>query len=119
MNTTAQFISYRQTGWFSRIVTDYISDTELLKPFYQHPVSVDGLKAAIADRKKYPTNRKLLVDELKKQYAGEILSAKQQSQNFWRVSSGQWVQNLLLQRGPPCTKWSNTLFVCFLALIYT
>jgi bacillithiol synthase len=68
MTTTAQFISYNNTGFFSKIVSDYISGNDLLKPFYSHPVSIDGIKAAITARKKYPTNRKALVDVLKKQY---------------------------------------------------
>ncbi len=78
MNTTAQFISYSSTGFFSTIISDYISGNELLKPFYNHPVSVDGIKAAIEERKKYPTNRKLLADVLKNQYAHESLSPRQQ-----------------------------------------
>jgi bacillithiol synthase len=68
MTTTAQFISYNNTGFFSTIVSDYISGNDLLKPFYSHPVSIEGIKAAITARKKYPTNRKELVEILKKQY---------------------------------------------------
>jgi bacillithiol synthase len=68
MTTAAQLISYNSTGFFSTIVSDYISGNDLLKPFYSHPVSLDGVKAAIAARKKYPTNRKVLVEVLKKQY---------------------------------------------------
>lgn len=69
MSTTAQFISYGTTGSFSKLVTDYISGNEMLQPFYQHPVSLEGIKAAIEKRKQYPTNRKLLVDALTQQYA--------------------------------------------------
>ena len=77
MDSTAQIISYTSTGFFSKIVLDYISGNDLLKPFYQHAVSIDGIKAAIEERKKYPTNRKVLVDVLQKQYAEIILTAKQ------------------------------------------
>lgn len=76
MSTTAQFISYGTTGAFSKLVTDYISGNEMLQPFYKHPVSTEGIKAAIAQRKQYPTNRKLLVDALTQQYAAVTPSDK-------------------------------------------
>ncbi len=69
MSTTAQFISYGTTGAFSKLVTDYISGNEILQPFYQHSFSLDGIKAAIEQRKQFPTNRKLLADALTQQYA--------------------------------------------------
>ena len=78
MNTTAQFISYSSTGVFSTIISDYISGNALLKPFYNHPASIDGIKSAIENRKKYLTNRKVLTDVLKKQYTDVTLTTKQQ-----------------------------------------
>ena len=78
MNTTAQFISYSSTGFFSTIISDYISGNVLLKPFYNHSASIDGIKSAIENRKKYPTNRKALTDVLKKQYSDVTLRTKQQ-----------------------------------------
>ncbi len=77
MNFSSQNITYQETGFFSKIVLDYISGNDLLRPFYQHAVSIDGIKAAIEERKKYSTNRKVLVDVLQKQYAEIILTAKQ------------------------------------------
>ncbi len=68
MNFSAEFIDYESTGFFSKIVTDYINGRSQLKPFYQHEVSIDGIKAAIAERKKSQTNRTVLVQEIKKQY---------------------------------------------------
>ena len=76
MSTTAQFISYSSTGAFSKLVTDYISGNEILQPFYKHPVSLEGIKAGIQQRKQYPTDRKLLVEVLKKQYAVVPISDK-------------------------------------------
>lgn len=76
MNTTAQFIPYSQTGFFSKTVTDYISGNSPLQPFYKHPVSIEGIKAAIAERKIFSTNRQLLVTELKKQYSTVAASEK-------------------------------------------
>ncbi|MEO5892580.1 MAG: bacillithiol biosynthesis cysteine-adding enzyme BshC [Ferruginibacter sp.] len=69
MDCTASFLAYAQTGYFSKIVLDYIKQDPMIQPFYSHPVSIDGVEAAIADRKKFPTDRKLLVNVLQKQYA--------------------------------------------------
>ena len=69
MDTASQFISYLQTGCFSKIVTDYIAEKKILQPFYSHPVSKEGIKSAITQRNLFTTNRPLLVDVLLKQYA--------------------------------------------------
>ena len=71
--------AYGQTGFFSKIIQDYLKEENKLRPFYSHPVSVDGIKAAIKERKEYATDRKLLVAELEKQYAGEKITAQQQA----------------------------------------
>lgn len=68
MNFTASGLSYHQTGYFSKTVTDYLSGDANLRPFYQHPVSIEGVKAAIQQRKNFVVNRTLLVNELTKQY---------------------------------------------------
>ena len=77
MDCTAKYLSYAATGSFSKIVIDYLAQEEQLKPFYTHPVSIDGINAAIVERKKYPTDRKLLITELQRQYEGASLSKKQ------------------------------------------
>ena len=79
MNTTAQFIPYSSTGFFSTIISDYISGNELLKSFYSYPVSIDGIKLAIEDRKKFTTNRKVLTEVLNEQYADQNISIQQQT----------------------------------------
>ena len=70
MNFTATRIPYRQTGAFSRIVVDYIDQTETLKPFYAVAPSLQGIKKSIEARKQFGGHRELLVRELKKQYEG-------------------------------------------------
>ena len=69
MDSTARLISYSNTNYFSTIITDYIAGSELLKPFYAQPVSLDGIKKTIEARKLFATDRKLLVDVLQKHYA--------------------------------------------------
>ena len=70
MDCTPEYLPYEQTGFFSKIIIDYLKGDEALEAFYAHPVSIDGIKAAIEERKKYPTDRKLLVARLKEHYAG-------------------------------------------------
>ncbi len=79
MDTTAQFIPYGQTGYFSKMVTDYIAAEKKLQPFYSYPVSIDGIKAAIEQRKLFATDRPLLIEILNNQYKNTALTEKQKS----------------------------------------
>jgi bacillithiol synthase len=76
--TEVTHIPYQQTGFFSKIVADYLQQNDQLSPFYQYEVSTEGIKKAIADRKQYPYNRKCLVSVLRQQYAGINASSKLQ-----------------------------------------
>jgi bacillithiol synthase len=69
MSFSSQKIDYQSTGFFSKLLIDYINQPERLQPFYSFAVTLDGIQKAIEERKKYPANRKALVDVLKKQYA--------------------------------------------------
>ena len=64
----SEYLSYSQTGKFTKIVLDYVSGAAGLKEFYEHPVNLEGIQSAIKSRKKFKTNRRLLVDEFNKQY---------------------------------------------------
>ena len=109
MTTTAQFIAYDQTGYFSETVTDYIAAAEKLQPFYTHSVSLDGIKAAIEQRKLFATDRILLVDVLQQQYLHTKLTIPQQS-NI----------NLLLKHNTftICTAHQPNLFTGHLYFVY-
>jgi bacillithiol biosynthesis cysteine-adding enzyme BshC len=74
MNFTNKSIPYQQTGYFSRIIIDYLSGNGFLKDFYSHPVTPEGIETAILEREKFPTDRKLLVNILKEQYDGMAVS---------------------------------------------
>ena len=86
MNTTSTAIAYGETGFYSRMILDYLQGNEELKPFYTHPVSADGIKAAIEKRQSFATDRKLLVDTLQKHYAGQSCT-NQQKQNIQLLSN--------------------------------
>jgi bacillithiol biosynthesis cysteine-adding enzyme BshC len=68
MDWNPHHLPYRQTGFFSKIITDYLDSAGALAPFYEHPVSVDGIRASIAARMKATVDRKLLVEALRDQY---------------------------------------------------
>ena len=70
MNFISTRIPYRETGYFSGIVMDYLDQAEPLKSFYQYSPRLPGIQKAIEERNKFPVDRKLLVAELKKQYKG-------------------------------------------------
>jgi hypothetical protein len=69
MDCTADRIPYRQTGNFNKIVVDYVDQLSSLKDFFAYTPSLAGIKKAIEERKQFPYNRNLLVQEFKKQYA--------------------------------------------------
>ena len=70
----AQQIPYAQTKAFSSIVTDYVTHAPALMPYYVHQPNLQGIKDAIASRKTVETNRTVLVNQLKKQYGGLVLT---------------------------------------------
>lgn len=64
----ATFLPYGQTGYYSKTILDYLEQSDSLRPFYQHDVSIAGIKAAIEERKSFAQNRDVLVSVLKEQY---------------------------------------------------
>lgn len=76
MDSTASFLPYRQTGYFSKIITDYLEQAPAIQPFYKHPVTIEGIEAAISNRRQFKTDRRLLVSILQEQYAGIDTSEK-------------------------------------------
>ena len=62
------YIPYSETGKFSKIALDYINQSDDLNSFYEHDVNIEGIKKAIQQRKKFNTDRKLLVEQLQAQY---------------------------------------------------
>ena len=75
MDCISTRLPYRQTDYFTKIILDYLDHAENLKPFYVHSPSLQGIQKAINERKTVSTNRKVLAEELKKQYADSAVSA--------------------------------------------
>ena len=68
MHFETSYCTYAETGYFSRLVLDYLSGEKALEPFYSFSPDIDGLNKAIHQRSECSVNRKLLVDELKQAY---------------------------------------------------
>ena len=64
----ASCISYKETGYFSATVTDYIDDKAELQPFYSYRPDMNGF-AGLLKTKKVIADRKGLVEVLTGQYA--------------------------------------------------
>ncbi|MEO6069539.1 MAG: bacillithiol biosynthesis cysteine-adding enzyme BshC [Chitinophagaceae bacterium] len=64
----AHTTTYEQTGFFSRIVIDYLNGNTALQPFYQHPPNLEGIAKAIEHKKFSPSSRSILMAVLQKQY---------------------------------------------------
>ncbi len=63
-------ISYKNIGYFSKIVTDYLDEKPELKSFYNHFPTLEGFKKQFETKQKQfqHSNREVLVNSLKKQY---------------------------------------------------
>jgi bacillithiol synthase len=75
----AQHISYDQTNSYSKLVLDYLAGADSLRIFYAHRPNLDGIKQSLEERRNVPTNRSLLVQVLKEQYASLPASAAVQA----------------------------------------
>ena len=73
MIKAAEQVAYPLTGYFSKLVSDYLEANQKLTPFYTHTPDINGVKAAMAARDSFNTPRGALVDALNKQY--EIVNA--------------------------------------------
>lgn len=69
MNFAAKSVPYQETGYFSRVISDYLNEKDFLRHFYEHPVSFTGIEAAIHEREQFATDRQLLGKALDQQYA--------------------------------------------------
>ena len=109
-------LPYRQTGYFSRIITDYLEQADELAPFYQHPVSAEGLRSSLEARKAFPTDRTVLVQALEEQYAGVFAN------DFSGAGAPRVRENIARLAGPDtftvCTAHQPAIFTGHLYFIY-
>jgi len=109
MQSDCTYLPYRSTGYFSALVADYISGADELKPLYDFAAAIDGVKAAVAARKQFVTNRSLLADVFKEQYRNIQLTQKQQA--YIRLLSNNNTFTV-------CTAHQPNIFTGYLYFIY-
>ena len=63
-----EYLPCEKTGYFSKLVTDYLAGNQEIRPFYQFGWDTDGLDAAVQERANFPVNRRALVSALNDQY---------------------------------------------------
>ena len=68
MDCSSTQLSYGDTGFFSPLAIAFVNADKNLRSFYNHPVSTEGIAAAIKERQQFSTDRKLIVNELTNQY---------------------------------------------------
>ena len=76
MANSFTYLPYGETGYFSHLVTDYLSKHPDTLPFYRFSTDAEGLSQAINERAAYPVNRKVLRDTLTRQYASLAVQEK-------------------------------------------
>jgi bacillithiol biosynthesis cysteine-adding enzyme BshC len=90
-------ISYQESGYFSKLIVDYLDEKSELKPFYNRFPKIENFKDQIAEKQQnFPhENRKLLVAELEKQYLNFDISEETQkniqllkSNNAFTITTG-------------------------------
>ena len=73
------FLPYKQTAFFSNIVTDYIEQTQQLQAFYTYSINIQGIQKAIENKSKSYTNRSIIVSYFNEEYANKSITEKQKN----------------------------------------
>ncbi len=93
----ADCLSYRETNYYSKLITDYLDQKEELKPFYHRFPGIENFEPQMQDKKRVFSSEKrgVLVKALENQYAeleqGEEVSANIKSllsENTFTVTTG-------------------------------
>lgn len=72
----SDYISFKNTGYFSALICDYLDEKPELKPFYNRFPNIENFKAQIEEKKMSfkETSRTVLVESLKRQYQNSNVS---------------------------------------------
>src|SRR5690625_4824726 len=109
MDCKTESIDYAETGYFSRLILDYLQEAEALRPFYTYSPNHPDYGKIIENRKKFPTNRSLLVGELRNLYKN-IPADKAVKQNIQQLEK----ENTFTV----CTAHQPSLFTGYLYFVY-
>ena len=69
-------LSYQKSGYFSKLIVDYLDEKAILQPFYNRFPRLGNFEAQIVEKQKNynHSNRKTLVSQLESQYKGLKIS---------------------------------------------
>ncbi len=68
-------ISYQKTGYFSKIINDYLDENPKLNPFYNRFPNLENFQDQINEKKSnFNFDRKILIEEIQSQYAAISIS---------------------------------------------
>jgi len=109
METSCRYIDYEQTGMFSRLISDYLLGESFINGFSAHQPDVEGVKSAIAARKLFKTDRKLIQAAFEESYEAEDPSARQSSNMVLLASENTFTI---------CTAHQPNIFTGYLYFIY-
>jgi bacillithiol biosynthesis cysteine-adding enzyme BshC len=76
MHFSSSYHSYKSTGLFSKLVTDYIAGDEKIEKYFSYNADNEGIAKSIENRKSYKNNRGLLVEGLQEMYSSVSISDK-------------------------------------------
>jgi len=72
----ADCIPFEDTGYFSNIILDYLSEKSKIESFYSYNPTIKGFKEAIEKRHFSDSNREILVEALQNQYQNDSIKLK-------------------------------------------
>ena len=75
----ADCIPYKDTGYFSNIILDYLNEKSKIESFYSYNPTIKGFKEAIDKRHFSDSNREILVEALQNQYQNDSIKLKSDS----------------------------------------
>lgn len=111
-------ISPEKSGLYSPLMLDYLRQSNQLKPFIQDFPLPEAYARQIELKSSHPINRKVLVESLRKQYAGLTLTPaledhlqKLEKDNTYTITTGQQIHIFL---GPLYVYWKivSTIALC-------
>lgn len=70
IESDCRYLTYDQTGYFSKMVLDYLAQAPQVQAFFKHTPSLEGVMEVIRERSSFAVNRTELVQALYNQYQG-------------------------------------------------
>ena len=108
----SQQISYRDTGFVSKMVCDLFEGKESLDAFYGNPPTLDNFKAQLVEKKENftPNQREVLVSSLISQYSNLLQKGSPVDLNIERLDFIQYIYNYY-RTSAQLNDWALVFFI--------